>query len=544
MAYIKPGVLINQVQETISPALIEPDLYAGVVGRPYYVFNPGQVSYDGYWVADNGNLDIDLAGLLSAQFPNISGAIDEHSIYIDLIGVSGVQAGRKLSATYNNATGAASADYDASYDAGTLTISGTAANSDLYTGTAFRVNVGFRALRYDLQKAVVIEGGSDIQDAIGPVTVFNELGAGIALAASNSNRMAYAYGVTGTQDDFSTREAAQEALSTKDVYVYAPMTSNWGTAISDWKEFAESQSLPENKKETLIVAAPEIEWRAGDITDTANTSKDIASRAAITQSRRLLMVHPDVAYVRENLHISQIKQSYLKYNIGDNSSLYDNYGLYALLVGSITLSDGTKYFKDDEITDTVWQKLYDDGIRDLTVLVPVPGYMLAPAIAGQISGEDPEQPLTNIPIAGIERVKYSSDWFSDNQLNTMAEGGTYIMVQDQVTLPIYCRHQLTTDTTSVETREVSINKSVDFTAKFLRRNIKNLIGRNNITDQFIKTLKVIMTGIGVQLVRDGVLADFNLLELKQDESQRDKVKVKISILAQYPSNYIEIDLIY
>lgn len=549
MAYIKPGVLINQVQETISPALIQPDLYAGIIGRPYRVFKPGNVVYSDYWNPAEGIETVPLNTLRLAQYPQVSGVIDEKSIYIDLVGISGVQAGKRLQATYNNANGSFNTSYDCYYSGGNLIVSGTTSNySTYYSGSAFRIEVGFRVLRHDLQKAVLFEGGSDIQDAIGPVTVFNELGTALTLAASNSNRQTFAYGITADPTTVTPHNSAQEALSSKEVYVFAPLTANWGTAIADWKTFVESQSLPENKKESLLVASPRIPWRGNayastDTTIKSNTSLDVAARASITKSRRTVMVHPDVVYVREKLHISQIKQSYLSNNIGDDT-FYSDYGLYALLTGSILLSDGTKYFKDDEITDTVWQKLKDAGILELTVLIPIPGYFAAAAVAGQVSGQDPEQPLTRLPIVGIERVKYSSDWFSDTQLNNMAEGGTYIVMQDQINLPAYCRHQLTTDTTTVESREVSIQKSIDFTAMFLRRNMRGLIGRNNITPQFIKTLKAIVNGIGIQLVRLGVLGDFKLLEIKQDESQRDKIKLKISILANYPSNYIEIDLIY
>jgi len=550
MAYTKPGVLINQVQETISPALIEPDLYAGVVGRPYYVFKPGNIEYNTYWRPDLGEQSIDISSLLATQYPQISGVIDENSIYVDLVGISGVAAGQRLHASYDNSTGGTlSPNFDCYYSNGSLTVSGTTTNfNEHYDGSAFRVEFGLRVLRHDLQKAVIFRGGSDIQEAIGPVTVFNELGTALTLAASNSNRMTFAYGSTNTQDTQSTREAAQGALSSKEVYAFAPMTSDWTTAISDWKTFVDTQSLPENKKESVLVASPRIPWRDNsygsvDSTEKYNTALDVSSRAAQTKARRTIMVHPDVAYVREKLHISQFKQSYLANNIGDDS-FYTDYGLYALLTGSVVLSDGRKYFTDDEITDSVWEKLESDGIQELTVLVPIPGYMVSAAIVGQISGQDPEQPLTNLPIVGIERVKYSSDWFGNDSLNRMAEGGTYIVMQDQPTLPIYCRHQLTTDTTTVETRELNIVKSIDFASKSLRRNVRGMVGRNNITPQFLKILKTIVKGIGVQLVRSGVLADFKLREIKQDSTQRDKVKLKISVLASYPSNYIEIDLIY
>jgi len=547
MAYTKPGVLITQVQESVSPALVEPDLYAGIVGRPYYVFKPGDITFTGYWNPSAGGKTIPISNAWSATFPNVSGVLQNSSIYVDLVGVSGVLAGQRKHMTFNPASPTDSSK-DAWISGTSLIISGVD-NPTTYAGSAFRVEVGFSVLRGDLQKAVVFEGGSDIQNAIGPTTVFNELGTALTITTSNSNRKTYAYGIV-TNELVGGHNAAQDAFTSKDIYAIAPLTSNWNSKIIDYKVYVESLSLPASKKERVVVACPAVPWRgtAGstDSTVRENTATDIASRAAITKSKRLVMVHPDVAYLREKLHISKIKQDYLRYNIGDQSEydMYSTYSLYALLTGNVTLSDGTKYFKDDQITDVVWQNLLDDGYHELTVLIPVPGSHVAAAVAGQISGEKPEQPLTNLAIGGIERIRYSNDHFSDDNLDTMAEGGTYIVVQDQPTLPVACRHQLTTDTTTVESREVSIQKSVDFSAKYLRRNLRGVIGRNNITPQFIKTLTTIIKGVGLQLVKKGVVNDFKLLSLEQDATEKDRIKGKVSILAKYPSNYIEIDLIY
>jgi hypothetical protein len=545
MAYTKPGVLITQVQETVSPALVAPDLYSAVVGRPHYFFKHGAVTISDLWNPVSGGLSVDIDALYKAQYPGISGLLDTGSIYVDLVGISGVQAGKRIHATFDSADPTTPGSADCWYAGSNLVVSGTDSPTT-YTGSAFRVEAGFRVLRYDLQKAVTFAGGSDIQETIGPVTVFNELGTALTIATSNSNRVTYAYGTVGVTTTDSN--SAQNALGVKDVYAYAPLLSTW-SKLQDWKSFVEDQSLPTNKKESVAVVSPDIPWRDNNYglnttTNNTNTAADVAARAALTQARRLVMVHPDVAYIREKLQISQIKQAYLKTNIGESAAIYNNYGLYAKFTGTLVLSDGTKYFADDDITDTVWAALVADDIHELTVLIPVPGCYVAAGIAGQISGEAPAQPLTNIPVALIDRIKYSNDHFSNANLNSMAEGGVYIMTQDQTTLPIVSRHQLTTDTTSIEARELSIVKSVDFASKFLRRNLRAVIGRNNITDAFLKNLRLIINAAGISLVKKGVLRDMKLTELKQDTTQPDKVTGKVKVLALYPSNYIEIDLIY
>ena len=79
----------------------------------------------------------------------------------------------------------------------------------------------------------------------------------------------------------------------------------------------------------------------------------------------------------------------------------------------------------------------------------------------------------------ITRPVGSNDSYTNRQLNVMAAGGVYILVQDAQGGPVVCRHQLSTDTSTIETRELSITKVVDFTAKFMRAGLRNFIGRSN-----------------------------------------------------------------
>jgi hypothetical protein len=147
-------------------------------------------------------------------------------------------------------------------------------------------------------------------------------------------------------------------------------------------------------------------------------------------------------------------------------------------------------------------------------------------------------------VAGFSKVKGASDEFSDSQLNTIASGGTYILWQPTKFAPVSCRHQLSTDMTSVEARELNITKTLDFVAKFVRNSISGTIGRNNITPQFIKLLTMSLKGIGQSLVRDGRVNGFNVLSVTQDTVNKDTVLASISVLPKYPVNYIKIDLIF
>ena len=109
---------------------------------------------------------------------------------------------------------------------------------------------------------------------------------------------------------------------------------------------------------------------------------------------------------------------------------------------------------------------------------------------------------------------------------------------------VSCRHQLSTDMSSVETRELNITKSVDYTAKFIRNSVSGFIGRSLITPAFLQVLGNIIAGLGSTLVKEGRLNGFKVTSVTQDVVSKDTVLVTIEIQPKYPVNYIKIQLIF
>jgi hypothetical protein len=173
----------------------------------------------------------------------------------------------------------------------------------------------------------------------------------------------------------------------------------------------------------------------------------------------------------------------------------------------------------------------------------VEGFYLNAAIAGMIGQQPPQQSFTNFPMTGFTKVLGSNDTFSERQMNMMAAGGTYIIIQDGPGFPLTSRMALTTDTTSIETRTDSITKVVDFTAKFMRRGLRNFIGRFNITQGFLDTLGSVIQGLGGFLVETGVLIGLTLNGIIQDENARDTVLVDVTLDPPYPCNYCRLTLV-
>ncbi len=124
----------------------------------------------------------------------------------------------------------------------------------------------------------------------------------------------------------------------------------------------------------------------------------------------------------------------------------------------------------------------------------------------------------------------------------MAGGGTYILCQDAPGGPLTSRMQLSTDLASIETRELSITKMIDFTAKFLRAGLRRFIGTFNITTPFLDSLSTVIHGMLKFLEEQGVLISGDLNNLIQDSSQPDTVLVDITLNLPFPCNYIRLTL--
>ena len=172
----------------------------------------------------------------------------------------------------------------------------------------------------------------------------------------------------------------------------------------------------------------------------------------------------------------------------------------------------------------------------------LPGYYACAAIAGMVAAQPPQQGFTNFPITGITGV-VGTEKFTKRQLNVMAGGGTYILIQDAIGGPVMSRHQLSTDLTSIETRELSITKVVDFTAKFLRLAVRKFIGINNINTGLLDSLGTTINAVLKFLEEAGVLNGSNLNNIAQDKVNKDTVLVDVTLDVPYPCNYIRLTLV-
>lgn len=170
---------------------------------------------------------------------------------------------------------------------------------------------------------------------------------------------------------------------------------------------------------------------------------------------------------------------------------------------------------------------------------------VAAALAGLRSGSAPHQPLTRVELVGFALDgKYS---FTLSQLNQMAEGGTWLVCEDDGV--VYTRHQLTTDTTNYDLREDSKTTNADEISKYYRTNLDNYYGRVNISEDFIAFLRTVVDGVSINLTTReySVLLGPQVLsaescEIVQSDMVTDALVVRIPINTPEPLNYFDVYL--
>lgn len=183
--------------------------------------------------------------------------------------------------------------------------------------------------------------------------------------------------------------------------------------------------------------------------------------------------------------------------------------------------------------------------------VMVPGYYAAAAVAGLIGATAPQQGLTNVELQGFDNASTVVNRFSRTQLDTLAGYGVWIITQDLQTNTIYTRQQLTTDTTDLNTSEMSVTKNVDSISFYFRNSLKPFIGRANLTQTTIDVITtVINSGINYllsagfnPLIGGQVLEGTRIVQIRPHAILKDRLVIVIKLVIPYPLNVIEAYLV-
>jgi len=170
------------------------------------------------------------------------------------------------------------------------------------------------------------------------------------------------------------------------------------------------------------------------------------------------------------------------------------------------------------------------------------GMYTCAALAGLCASTAPQQSFTGLTLAGIESVSGSWDLLSASDMDTAAGGGVWWLIQQDSYSAVETRHQLTTDVTSLQTREASITHVLDYITKRLRVSMQGLAGKFNLTRNFLDYVSILVSSV-IGGMTGTIVSKITITNIYIDSQQPDTLYVDISVTPYYPANQINVTLV-
>lgn len=478
-------------------------------------------------------------------------------------------------------------------------ISEAVVGTSLIPGRA-NVFIGYTALRLDVSNRtrglLQLQTLEQVEELLSPIDERNPLGLAMYMALQASPRFQVAaLGIdeTSVDEPNGTPEAYARAaahLEAFDVYAIALLTHSQD-AVEIFQTHVTELSRPEGKLERLCIWCPNepsegidtliasgsqgnTVGATGDVFDTGVADlplllqeKGIDPNAAIPVSAGLFLdVETDskrYAIIAVSGPVVTVTDTFVP---GENDdSFYSDALLSTPLVNiafavrirgeALELPDGSPDL--DAISDTykslgqslsdrrVWVTAPDEVYATVNAVESrLPGYYGCAVIAGMVGHYPVSQSFTNLPMPVLTRVLKSNGRFTERQLNRMAYGGIYILIQDGGNLPVIARQAITSDGTSEEARMDIILKEVDLFAKTLRSAIRPQLGVTNINDNTLDLISAIVDSIKVSFTErePALLRDAQLLEIGLSPTSNSRIALAIRVYPHYALNGVDITL--
>jgi hypothetical protein len=431
---------------------------------------------------------------------------------------------------------------------------------------------------------------TDLEADLSPIDPQNPLGFGIYFALLNAPGVEVSgagVGEATTGEPEGSLDAyiqAFEFLESKNVYAIAPMTH--ADAVGQALQVHVNElSKPENGLERIAVLNPKRPTRKSDTLVASVSTANVAGAPTDVIGSGLADLQAKLAALGKAGPTYTITDGvFVVFEDDQNRYLVESISGPSITINNGPLTQTDAFFLDgggsavfaDAIVDrpmTVFIRggslgnrtdeaaAYADLARsyaDRRVIVTAPdaarasvdgletgieGYYLSAALAGVFSSVGPSKPLTEESLAGFKGVTGSSDRYSELQLRMMSGGGLWVFYAESDQSVVRTRHQLTSDVSTIEKRESSITRAVDFSAIFLRTGLKNFIGRFNITTTVQDAVSLVLDGLSTFLIKNGVLKSFAVNAVRQSASAPDTLEIDVTLEVLYPLNYIKITLV-
>jgi hypothetical protein len=178
-----------------------------------------------------------------------------------------------------------------------------------------------------------------------------------------------------------------------------------------------------------------------------------------------------------------------------------------------------------------------------------PGYYLSCAVGGMTAGQPPQQGFTNKGIAGIDRVYNAGEYFKEEQLTELSNGGVYVFIQDTPGALPYSIHEVTTDVTALEFSEYMVVKNFDFVAWTYLDTMLPFLGEWNVIDTTVEFIRQALVTTGDTLKARYVakigapLTNYSIDGVEQSELSTDRIEAFVDVDLPMTLNTIGLHLV-
>lgn len=452
----------------------------------------------------------------------------------------------------------------------------------VYSGSMY---VEYRALLSDY--ADTIYSLSDISDTVtelGTVHPDNPLAQGVYNALLNSGDQAVYFMATPSDDLEGFSTVLNQAEKTDAVYCLAPLTQDLNI-LSAVEAHINDMSGEESKRWRIGFVGTELPDETAVYDATTFTPEGTEWLATVTDDPSVAGTQNTVVEITngspncvEDVEVGdEVRINFATDAWGDETYVTDTVAevvsntkvlLETGLDTPITVEAKIEIWHPNnagEIATAVAARSSYFGDRRMYHVFPSVGYMgsvmqtsdlMASALAGLVSSVPPQQGLTNITVTGFDDVPSVYSTYSNVQLNEMAAGGTFILMQDMAGGEVYVRHQVSTATAdgNLLTTELSVTKNLDAISYYFANMLQPFIGRFNITDELLTVLRTqVKHGLnylssdqtGAGLLGPMVIGGDNttIRSLEQHATLQDHVVIIVDLQLPLPMNVIQLRLV-
>jgi len=477
--------------------------------------------------------------------------------------------------TYNNQQVAATKPISGGSNFDTSTTASTGqvtiqANSELIYGKVITADVYFsyKALRTDLAGTInTFESIDDVEGLLGDTTDDNPLALALVMALANTTGRIFAIGIKS--NDLQGHLDALTLTETQRLYTLVPLTQDQ-SIIASYKAHVDQMSLPAAASWRVVLANTAIPTtqNIGNYSSTSVNANSGNNTVTINTGNYVLTAS-NATFVQDGVTPGDVVNitAATPGTIIGTATVLQVVSNQQLIISALATATAVSYYVTRALTKSqqatavagVSSQFNDKRIVHVqpdTVGVTVngatkflPGYYLCSALGGMMAGFPVQQGFTNIGVAGIVDLKNSNFYFSRADLGTMAEVGTFLFVQEtQGGIP-YVRHEMTTDVSVLEYREVLKVKNWDFLSYFYYDKLKMFIGSWNVTADTLNTIRQTIDASsellkGQKLPKIGPpLISGVITKLEQDANNKDQVNCNLQIEIVSPLNYLNLYLI-